>query len=158
VGGSDAAISRVEDILGQLDWLTAELEAQRPLLSRIPGVQLTAQPLADQPSLIGFYLDMLSRERDRLVMLSVAWNDRECDAEDMDCVLQALIAARSALLETLRSRASDDWHENVPGDEQQSLLDWAFKITLDDGDALRKVAERLHESQLSLGGKRPDGP
>lgn len=158
MGGSNAAISQIEDVISQLDWLTAELEAQRPLLARIPDVQLKARPLADQPSIVGYYAEMLSRERESLATLSVSWSDGDCDEQNADCVLQTLISGRTALLVALRAKAVDDWTHHVSAGSDQSLLDWAFRITLRDGETLRKVAERLHESRLSLGRKRSDGP
>ena len=69
MGGREAAISPARDILEQLDWLTAELEAQRPFLARIPAVQLTAQPLPDVPSLAGMYVSMLDRERQNVASM-----------------------------------------------------------------------------------------
>lgn len=158
MGGRNAAISPEQDILGQLDWLKAELEAQRPFLGRIPEVQLTAQPLVNQPSLIGFYQEMLSREGAYLEVLSVMAPDSRDDTEDIGTLLDAILACRTVLLEQLESLPKGAWQKPVSPTVEEDLMTWAYGITLRDGETLRRVAERLHESQLSLGGTRPDGP
>lgn len=158
MGGSNAAISPEKDVLGQLDWLRAELEAQRQFLVRIPEVQMTAQPLADQPSLIGFYQDMLSKEKGYLASLSVTAPTLSDVENSIGALIDAIISCRSALLDELSQFSEDDWQKPMGSTEGAVLLEWAYQITLQDGDLLRRVAERLHESQLSLGGIRPDGP
>ncbi len=145
----------MEDVLGQLDWLTAELEAQKPFLTRIPEVQLTARPLAEEPSLLGLYEAMAERERGYLAQLDISGEEEI--PESIGDVLSALIALRNTLLATLGALSETAWEQRVPAATEGTLLEWAYQITLNDGEALRAIAERIHESQLRLGG-RPDGP
>lgn len=156
MSGSNAAISPAREVLDQLDWLTAELEAQRPFLSRIPDVQLTAQPLPDEPSLLGLYQAMVERERGYLRQLG---QNLEGDVpESIGDVLSTLTASRNSLLTALGDMPESAWGERAPGGVAGTLLEWTYQITLNDGEALRTIAERLHESQLSFGGRRADGP
>jgi len=156
VGGSDAAISPVEDVLGQLDWLTAELEAQKPFLSRIPDVQLMAQPMTDQPSLFGLYQAMLEREQAHVEQVGRPAENIRPPAS-MDALLVAIISLRHTLLAHLRTQPEASWAQEAPGQTEGTLLEWAYAITLDDGETLRAIAERLHESQLSMRGRQSDG-
>ena len=156
MGGREAAISPARDILDQLDWLTAELEAQRPFLARIPAVQLSAQPIPDIPSLAGMYVSMLSRER-RNVECMGGKPIEEVDTDNVNAVLEAIISARKDLLGRLSSLEEDAWKEPPPEGDEATMMGWAYQITLADGETLRGVAERIHESQLRLGGSQTDG-
>jgi len=159
VGGREAAISPARDILDQLDWLTAELEAQRPFLARIPAVQLTAELLPSMPSLSGMYERMLGRERRNVKCLGGKGGKPvdEVDAGDVNAVLGAIISARKDLLGHLSTLEEGAWKGPPPEGEEATLMAWAYQITLADGETLRAVAERIHESQLRLGGSQEDG-
>ena len=156
MGGREAAISPARDILEQLDWVTAELEAQRPFLARIPAVQLPAQPLPDVPSLAGMYVSMLDRERQNVASMG-AGSLPEVDADDVNAVLEAIIAARQDLLGRLSALEENAWQGPAPQGDEATLMGWAYQITLADGETLRAVAERIHESQLRLGGTPTHG-
>jgi hypothetical protein len=102
----------MEDVLGQLDWLTAELEAQKPFLTRIPEVQFTARPLAEEPSLLGLYEAMAERERGYLAQLGISGEEEI--PESIGDVLSALIALRNKLLATLGALSETAWEQRVP--------------------------------------------
>ena len=148
MGSPGAAISNVDQVIDQLDWLTAELEAQQPFLGRIPLVQLDARPIAGQPSLLDLYREMLERESTHLARFSIDASGSD-GLEDAASLLGALIDARSQLIVHLRSLEEKAWRAQV--EEDVTLLDWAYSVTLQDGETLRAVAERLQESQLTLG-------
>lgn len=153
MGSAGAAISNVDQVIDQLDWLTAELEAQQPFLGRIPLVQLDARPIAGEPSLLDRYRQMLERESAHLERFSID-PPGSGTTDSTESLLGALIERRSRLIAHLRSLDAQAWL--VPVENGVTLLEWAYGVTLEDGETLRAVAERLHESQLTLGnsGKR----
>ncbi|MDA0379578.1 MAG: hypothetical protein O2899_08805 [Bacteroidetes bacterium] len=137
----------VRHILDQLDWFRDELLAQEPFLARIPDVQLSTPPLPDVPSLLERYQHLLDRESEYLATLGVTGEPFASDR--IGDLVRVIAHLRAELLKALPSEGDPAWSApDIPG--HASLARWAFDITLADGDALRQVAERLHESALHL--------
>ncbi len=145
MGGGNAAILNVRHILDQLDWFRDELLAQEPFLARIPEVQLTASPLPNVPSLLDRYQSLLEREAS--LVASRQGTVEPVAGADIASIVRGIADRRGTWLAMLPGVDDPSWHE-------AELARWAFDITLADGDALRQVAERLHESALYLA--RPD--
>jgi hypothetical protein len=141
VGGGNAAILNVRHILEQLDWFRDELLAQEPFLVRIPDVQLTASPLPDVPSLLERYQSLLEREASLVGFLK--GTVEPVTGTDIAAMVRGIADRRSRMLTLLPEPEDGAWQE-------AGLAQWAFDVTLGDGDALRQVAERLHESSLYL--------
>lgn len=146
MGGGNAAILNVRHILEQLDWFRDELLAQEPFLVRIPDVQLTASPLPGVPSLMDRYVSLLDREGE--LVTRMGGSVEPVTATDIASIVRGIAARRSHLLALLPDPDDAAW-------QQDGLAAWAFEVTLSDGDALRQVAERMHESALHLA--RPGG-
>ena len=141
MGGGNAAILNVRHILEQLDWFRDELLAQEPFLVRIPEVQLTSSPLPDMPSLLERYQSLLEREASLVHFLKGSVEPET--ATDIGSIVRGIATRRSRLLDLLPDPEDGVWQE-------AGLAQWAFEVTLSDGDALRQVAERLHESSFHL--------
>lgn len=137
-------------LLGQLEWMADEIEAQRPFIARLPEVQLTAAPVAGESSIRQYYEDLLRRELERHLpvvrefaeasgSLDASGPD-ECDS--VDDILSALVESRRRLIDILRTIDPADWTE--------TLETFLYEAALSDGDVLRRIGERLYESELRL--------
>lgn len=141
MGGGNAAILNVRHILEQLDWFRDELLAQEPFLTLIPDVQLTASPLPGTPSLMERYVTLLDREGE--LVTRMGGSVEPVDSTDIASIVRGIAARRLGLLALLPDADDAAW-------QRDGLASWAFEVTLSDGDALRQVAERMHESALHL--------
>jgi len=157
MGGARASISQIPDLLDQLDWLTAELEAQRPFLARLPSVQVKTSPLPGVPSLLDMYREMVVREKDvhfPAFGLAVAEDLKEAPSQEieLDDLVQDLIRLRSAVVEHLGALHEKEWVGKPVGPSQHAdVITLAFEITQSDADSLRAIAERMREGQTALG-------
>ena len=157
MGEVRSSISRIPDLLDQLDWLTDELEAQRPFLARMPDVQIKTSPLPELPSLLGMYYAMVARERDiHLPSLGIKASShlQDVPASDawLDDLIIQLISMRSAIVDHLGRFTDDDWRAAPAGaSDHADVVTLAFEITQTDADSLRAIAERMREGQTALG-------
>ena len=157
MGEARASISQIPDLLDQLDWLTAELEAQRPFLARLPDVQIKTSPLPGVPSLLDMYREMVVRERD---VHFPALNLQDSDVHaamlstdaGLDEMIVQLVAMRSTIVDRLSALTQEEWVGKPMGPSPYAdVITLAFEITQSDGDSLRAIAERMREGQTALG-------
>lgn len=146
MGGGNAAILNVRHILEQLEWFRDELLAQEPFLVRIPEIQLTTSPLPGVPSLMERYGSLMDREGEFVTRMG--GSVEPVSGTDIASIVRGIAERRGHLLALLPPADELAW-------QQDGLATWAFEVTLSDGDALRQVAERMHESALHLA--RPGG-
>ncbi len=154
-------------LVEQLAFLIDEIEAQKPLLRRVPAWALEGRPFAGERSIKEMYgmmadadatvhLPHLRRivEEEAPVLdvspsptlaASEAWNEVAVDA-----LLERVQTARAALATFLRSLTPEQWSRaGVVGGERRDVYTYVHGIIQDDADALRAVGFRLHESHLT---------
>lgn len=129
-----------------------EIEAQRPFIARLPEAQLTASPVAGEPSIRACYMELLQRERTshlRTVMEFAGLpTDEGLDFSDpdksdsVDEILSALVESRRRLVDILKRTDTADW--------TKTLETFLYEAALSDGEVLRRIGERLYESELRL--------
>ncbi|NNE68946.1 MAG: hypothetical protein HKN29_01140 [Rhodothermales bacterium] len=126
-------MSRRDEILGQLTYLVDELEAQIGVIGLIPHVLWDARP-PEAATLREMYASMLEREHGANRTRFGLEPQQVADSLEPAELLSALAGARSELVSALEGT---DFNEEV-----------AYQITQEDTDALRRVAERLHETSM----------
>ena len=146
-------------LLGQLEWTADELEAQRPFIERLPERQLTAAPVEGEPSIRQHYEDLLRRERERHLPVVMEFAGRSqapapsgapLDAfETVDEIMAAVIESRRRLVDILKTIPAADRQKAIPGTDD-SLETFLYAAALNDGEVLRRIGERLYESELRL--------
>ncbi|WP_457653066.1 DinB family protein [Rhodocaloribacter sp.] len=152
--------------LDQLAYLIDELEAQKPLLRRIPDWALEGRPFEGEWSIkerygvlaaadVSVHLPQLRRiveedtpaleAPDRQAAASEAWNEVEIGA-----LLERVQAARTALTAFLRALTPEQWaRTGSVGGVPQDVYAYVHGIIQHDADGLRAIGYRLHESHLT---------
>ncbi|RMF51451.1 MAG: DinB family protein [Bacteroidetes bacterium] len=156
-------------LVDQLAYLIDEVEAQRPLLRRLPAWVLEGRPFAGTWSIKEMYGALAAAdERVHLPVLRrlVAGEEPSCAEADLTALqacepwntlpLEALLdrvqAARRALVAFLRALPPEAWERTARfGATQRDLYACVHAIILQDTDCLREVGYRLHESGVYQG-------
>lgn len=144
-------------LLGQLEWTADEIEAQRPFINRLPELQLKAAPVEGESSIRTYYEDLLRRERERHlpVVAKFAGQDAAAarpvpkDCESVDELMSAMVQSRRRLVDILKTIPPADRQQRIPG-ANDTLETFLYAAALNDGEVLRRIGERLYESELRL--------
>ena len=161
----EAGASDRDAILDQLEYLTAELEAQAAVRRAVPDPLWAACPFPGERSLLEMYGIMAAREEgvfgdvcdailngvpsrepdeDELVALE-NWNDLGPSK-----VVERILEPRRRLVERLRLLPESFWERSAAvGATKMSLAGYTFRVTQQDADMLRRIGIRLYEAQLS---------
>lgn len=146
------AISRNESILDQLAYLIDELEAQRPWLMRISEVQMKGKPMDSMPSLLEMYAEMARLEWENHVPLLTHESRASARTEDISQILDQIQEGRKIIVTRLSALQTEQWEEFVREGECKRIHQFAFEMTRSDGDLLKAIAERMHESMITFKG------
>jgi len=136
-------------ILDQLSFLLDELEAQRPWLLRIPVFQLEAKPMESAPSLFEMYVNMSRQEWEVHVAELGGPSAPVASLTTLSGVIDHIQKGRRSVLEMLQRVSDTDWETATTG-RGIFLAEYAFQITQSDGNFLKAIAERLHESVIKF--------
>jgi hypothetical protein len=153
--------SRNDILLDQLAYLIDELEAQRPLLLRIPRHQIEGKPMESVPSLFELYAEMARKEWAEHVGPLAGQAPEPAESESLSEVLGSIQAGRRELIDHLSRLSPESWERTAPHlvadaseadpeSGQESVSAFAFQITQSDSTFLRTIAERLHESMITF--------
>ncbi|NNF04945.1 MAG: DinB family protein [Rhodothermales bacterium] len=148
----------VDHLLGQLEWTADEIEAQRPFIERLPDQQLSAAPVPDTPSIRQLYRELLDREHEKHLPAVADYVGREVpdalprpkDVESVDEIMAAIVKSRRHVVDILRTIRPAEWGRTIPGGND-SLETFLHAAALNDAEVLRRIGERLYESELRLG-------
>lgn len=165
-----AALRR--SLLDQLAYLIDELEAQTPLLGRVPEALLEARPLPDVWSVKERYgllaamdeivhspvLERMAGEEEPVLEVPEpqalvhreAWNSNSIGA-----LVGRIQAARRAVLAALADLPEAGWERTaVVGGERQHVYAFVHRIVQHDADVLRAVGHLLFERRSTQGAPR----
>lgn len=140
-----------------------EIEAQRPFIERLPEAQLTAAPIEGESSVRQFYEDLLRRERERHLPAVARFSGasdavdraRPDEYESVGEIMSALVECRRRVVDILYTTDRNEWGRPVPGGSG-SLETFLYDAALNDGEVLRRIGERLYESELRLTDPNPN--
>lgn len=164
---ADPAAALRKALLGQLDYLTDEIEALKQIVRKVPEPLQEASPLDGMLSIKEMYGLLAALDEHvhlprlhRLVAEDApsfdlvdeaalarqqAWNDQPVEA-----ILARVQAARRPLVAFLEALPPEDWHRTASVDgAPQDVYRLAHTITQHDADVLREIGQRLHESHLT---------
>lgn len=153
------AAERRAALVDQLRYLLAEAEALAPLLKGLPA-DVPGMHLPGERSILGTLAHLAALDRlalDRLrQMLSVdapVFEETPTEEREQGSIEQALSdlhEARSALADAFAALAPPDWSRSgtFPDGGQRDVAAFALAITQRDAEELRRLAYRLHESDL----------
>ena len=143
---------RNESLLDQLTGLISEIEVQRPWLMCISDGQMNGKPMDAMPSLLEMNAEMARREWEDHVPAVTSQRAEVRKSDDMSMVLNRLLAGRKLVVNRLSSLTESDWDASVGDQEQTKVYQYAFQMTKSDGDFLKAIAERMHESVITFRG------
>ena len=155
-------------LLDQLAYLIDEIEAQKERPGQLPAPLLEGRPFEGEQSIKEMYgllaaadahvhlphLQQIGAEDhptlavpDRGALLALAaWN-----AHPLDALLQQIQTGRQALLDYLDALTPEAWtRTGTLAGTPHDVYAYAHAIVQNDTDALRTIALRLHDSQLTL--------
>lgn len=153
-------------VIEQLSYLLEELAAQKPLFSKISETIVSERPVRDQNSIKDHYLTMRFREervntviiegliRGDLCGKSVddtlsEGNPERSGSESLADIQERISESRQSIIDMLRDAPSKAWNSSViENGRRRTLLEWAFKMALEDADTLREISMQLSEIQL----------
>lgn len=158
-------------LIEQLEYLTIEAEALRPIIGRVPEALLEGRPMPEDLSVKETYgllaaldedvhalrLQRLVAEDDprfaapdpQALVYEAGWNDRA-----MPVILDAVQTARRALTRAFEALPPDAWLRRATVEmedgetETRDAYELAHAICQHDADRLRAVGQRLHESHM----------
>lgn len=147
-------------LLGQLRWLVAEAEALEPLLAGLPADVLTMH-LPGERSLLATLARLAALDRlalDRLGRMMAEDDAAFAGALEPEGAVRAeasealgdVRAARQALVEAIENVPPADWSRaaTFPDGQRRDLAGFALAVAQRDAAELRRLAYRLHESDL----------
>lgn len=147
----------VDRLPGQLAWTADEVEAQRRFIERLPEAQLTAAPIDGEPSIRQLYEQLLRRERERHLPVVAEfagsslqqYSPDRAETDSIGEIMSAIVESRRLLVDLLEKIPANERQRGVPGADD-SLETFLYAAALNDGEVLRRIAERLYESDLRL--------
>ncbi|MEM1043391.1 MAG: hypothetical protein AAGI91_12275 [Bacteroidota bacterium] len=156
---SRTSAERRDAIVEQLGYLVDEVDALGPLLSGLPP-DVPTMHLPGERSLLGTLAYLAALDRRDLLRLNRMVEEHEPAFEesvlgevlsaDVDAVIRDVRAARGALAAAFAALPPEAWARTAafPDGTQRDVTGLALTVTQRDADALRRVAHRLHESNL----------
>jgi len=164
-------------VVEQLSYLVDELSAQKPLFSKIADSILSERPFEDQKSIKDHYREMLFREEmvngviikglisgdltghsvDEMLAAGaaaaaagvVAGTVAEPECNSVQEIQTRISETRQSSVEMLRNAPVNTWNSHVvEREERRTLLEWVYRMTLEDADTLREISAMLSEIQL----------
>jgi len=153
-------------VVGQLSYLVDELSAQQPLFSTISDSILSERPINDGKSIKDHYRQILTREIavNKVIVEGLVSGDlRGRPVDDLLLHGQAVGAEhelvteiqgeisknRQVVVKLLHDAPASVWRDFViENGRRRTLLEWAFRMALDDADSLREISTMLSEIQL----------
>ncbi len=147
------------DLVDQLRYLIDEAEAMEPLLAGLPA-DVPTMHLPGERSILGTLAHLAALDRVALDRLrQMLTEDRPAFEEtpmqgtehgDIETALADLRAARSALSDAFSAVPTAGWSRaaTFPDGSRRDVAGFALAITQRDTAELRRLAYRLHESNL----------
>ena len=152
-------------LLDQLGWLADEAEALAPMLAGLPAWALEAAPLPGDRSLketlarlvrldrtvYPRWIARLEEEAHPTLAPAEDTHETEANARDLGDLIGAVREARGDFIKRVETLPADVWaREATLGGDAVTLYDLLLRVVRHDADALRILAYRLHEAQLSV--------